>query len=141
MRKFIMILGASAMLALGVVATNFAVAQPGQSPGHPAPAPQGRTQGQPQAPQAQGNAAASTRAFRAVTEKMHSDMNISFTGNADRDFANLMIRHHQSAIDMARVALEHARETEIRNLAETIVRDQEREIAQMRAFLARTPSR
>ncbi len=42
----------------------------------------------------------------AVNDKMHRDMGITFTGNADRDFAAGMIPHHQGAIDMARVALE-----------------------------------
>ncbi len=84
---------------------------------------------------------ASTREFRAANERMHRDMAIPFTGNADRDFAAGMIPHHQGAIDMARVVLRHGSDPEMRALAETIIRTQEAEIAQLRAFLARTQPR
>ncbi|MGG5809234.1 CopM family metallochaperone [Falsiroseomonas sp. CW058] len=81
---------------------------------------------------------ASTRELREVNSRMHRDMAIRFTGNADRDFAAAMIPHHQGAIDMARVQLRHGTDPEMRRLAEEVIRAQEAEIAQLRAFLART---
>ncbi|WP_372618978.1 DUF305 domain-containing protein [Falsiroseomonas sp.] len=71
---------------------------------------------------------------------MHREMAVQFTGDADRDFAAAMIPHHQGAIDMVHVALRHGRDAEIRKLAEDVIRTQEAEIAQLRAFLARTAS-
>jgi uncharacterized protein (DUF305 family) len=68
---------------------------------------------------------------------MHRDMDIRYTGNTDRDFAAGMIPHHQAAIDMARIQLHHGTDPEMRRLAEEIIRAQEAEIAQLRAFLAR----
>ena len=84
---------------------------------------------------------ASTREYRAANDRMHRDMAIRFTGNADRDFAAGMIPHHQGAIDMANVVLRHGSDPEMRALAQNIIRAQEAEIAQLRAFLARTQAR
>jgi uncharacterized protein (DUF305 family) len=86
---------------------------------------------------APGTAASpSTAAFMAANEKMHRDMAITFTGDTDRDFAASMIPHHEGAIAMARVQLAHGRDPEMRRLAEAVIREQEREIATLRAFLA-----
>ncbi len=49
----------------------------------------------------------------------------------DRAFIDNMIPHHQSATDMAEVALENSENEEIRSLAEEIIAAQEREIAMM----------
>lgn len=83
------------------------------------------------------NEPASTKAFRVANEIMHRDMNIQFSGSADADFVRGMIPHHQGAIDMAKVVLEHGKDPEIRKLAESIVVAQESEIKRMRDWLAK----
>lgn len=86
-------------------------------------------------PASSGNAVA--KAFQDVNDKMHRDMNIPFTGDADADFARGMIPHHQGAVDMARIVLQHGKDPEIRKLAEEVVKTQEAEIRMMREWLAR----
>jgi uncharacterized protein (DUF305 family) len=78
----------------------------------------------------------STDAYRAAMDRMHADMmSMAYSGNADVDFVRGMIPHHQGAIDMAKVVLEHGKDPEIRKLAEDIVRAQEAEIRQMQEWL------
>ena len=79
--------------------------------------------------------AASTEAFEHVNHRMHEGMAIEFTGNADIDFLRGMIPHHQGAIDMARVELEHGTDPEVRELAEQIIAAQQQEIATMQRWL------
>ena len=56
------------------------------------------------------------------------------TGNAtDAAFVNDMIPHHESAVDMARLARKQAEHPELRGLADDIITSQEKEIATMRA--------
>lgn len=89
------------------------------------------------AAQATTAASPSTAAFMAAKEKMHRDMAIAYTGDADRDFAASMIPHHEGAIAMARVQLANGRDPGMRGLAEAVIRAQESEIAELRTFLAR----
>lgn len=77
------------------------------------------------------------REFKAAHEAMMRNMNMPFTGDPDVDFRVHMIPHHRGAIDMARVALRHAKDPWTRQLAETVIIEQQREIAEMQGWLAR----
>lgn len=57
----------------------------------------------------------------------------------DRRFLQLMIPHHQGAIDMSRPALEKLQHQELRDAAQKIIDDQTREIAHMRELLSQLP--
>ena len=83
-----------------------------------------------------GAAAESPGPFDAAMQKMHEAMAIPPSRNVDVDFVRGMIPHHQGAIDMAKIELEQGTDPEIRALAETIIAAQEKEIAEMQAWLA-----
>ncbi|AWN52923.1 DUF305 domain-containing protein [Methylobacterium sp. 17Sr1-1] len=80
---------------------------------------------------------AATRDFKAADRAMMTDMDVPYTGDPDVDFRTHMIPHHRGAVAMAKVALAHARDPETRAMAQTIIDDQETEIAAMAAWLKR----
>jgi uncharacterized protein (DUF305 family) len=84
---------------------------------------------------AQTPSAPSTQGYRQANETMHRNMDITFSGDSDVDFVRSMIPHHQGAIDMAKVALQHTRDEQIRKWATEVIREQEREIAEMQTWL------
>lgn len=78
----------------------------------------------------------STKAYLAANDVMHEDMMVQFTGDADIDFMRGMIPHHQGAIVMAKIVIEHGKDAEVRKLAEEVINAQEGEIAMMNKWLA-----
>lgn len=69
---------------------------------------------------------------RAAMDKMMAGMDVKATGDADRDFAAMMIPHHQGAIDMAQAELRYGHNELLRRIAQEIIVDQQQEIAAMR---------
>jgi uncharacterized protein (DUF305 family) len=57
------------------------------------------------------------------------------TGDPDRDFAAMMIPHHQGAVDMAKIQLIYGRDPVLRRLAQAIIVEQQQEIEVMQRFL------
>lgn len=73
----------------------------------------------------------------AAMSAMHRGMEAApASGDPDRDFAAMMIPHHQGAIDMARLLLLHGADPVLRRLAQEIITTQQAEIGVMRRQLA-----
>lgn len=86
-----------------------------------------------------GTESAATTAYMEANSKMHADMGATYTGDADIDFVAGMIPHHQGAVDMARIVLEHGSDPEVRAFAQNVIDAQEAEIAWMTEWLAKNP--
>lgn len=67
---------------------------------------------------------------------MKMDMNHS--GSVDKQFAQMMIPHHQGAIDMAKAYLKSgAQDGKLKTLANKLIKDQQQEINDLQAWLAK----
>lgn len=63
-----------------------------------------------------------------------SQQGFSMMGNMDKQFIEQMIPHHEDAITMAKLALEKSQRSEIKELANTIIKTQSDEISNMREW-------
>ncbi len=82
--------------------------------------------------QADGFAAA----MDAAMKRMHGAMMTGYSNDPDRDFARMMISHHQGAIDMAEIELRYGKDERLRRLAQGIIVEQRQEIAVMQGILS-----
>ena len=107
-----------ALIALAVTASAASFAQHDHA-GHQMGAPAGKAE----------------QAFQAANARMHQAMAITYSGNADIDFARGMIPHHQGAVEMAKTVLAFGKDPQLRKLAQEIIKAQETEIAFMQEWL------
>ena len=91
-------------------------------------------------PPASVTAESFTSLMMQAMERMHKDMTIVPSGDPDRDFAAMMIPHHQGAVDMAKVELQFGKNPVLRRLAKGIIVEQLQEIEVMQRELRQLPA-
>jgi hypothetical protein len=72
---------------------------------------------------------------QTAMNKMMADMTVKPSGDVDRDFVEMMVPHHQGAVDMAKAELRYGRNEVLRRLAQEIIVTQQQEISVMRLAL------
>ena len=60
---------------------------------------------------------------------------MNMMGDVDRDFAMMMKMHHQQALDMAKIEIEHGKSAEMKAMAKKIMEAQKKEIAEFDRWL------
>ncbi len=69
-------------------------------------------------------------------DKMEKAQDIRIlTGDADVDYAQLLIDHHQSALEMAQTELEHGDVQQMKDMAQKMIDDQMKEIDELQTWL------
>lgn len=81
----------------------------------------------------------SDRLSQAMKAGMDSMGQMKMTGDVDKDFAMMMKAHHQQAVEMAKVELADGKSLQIKAMASKMMKDQQKEIAQLEAWLKRHP--
>jgi uncharacterized protein (DUF305 family) len=78
--------------------------------------------------------AAFLQAMRGEMIGMHQSMP---TGDTDSDFARFLLPHDQTSIDLAKAELQFGKDPELKTLATEIIAAQDKEIALLKAWLAK----
>lgn len=59
------------------------------------------------------------------------------TGNNDIDYANMMLQHHQAAVDMAKLQISKGKDDSLKSFSQQVIDAQQKEIALMAEFISR----
>lgn len=80
--------------------------------------------------------------YKDVMSQMNNmKMDMDQSGSIDQQFVQMMIPHHQGAIDMAKAYLKSgAHEEKLKTMANKIISDQQKEIKEMQAWLDKNKS-
>lgn len=72
----------------------------------------------------------------SMTNMMNAMKGMQSSGNPDNDFAAMMKAHHLGAIEMAQLQLAQGSDERLRTLAQKMVDDQQKEVAELNTFLS-----
>lgn len=84
-----------------------------------------------------GHAGDHNELTEAMNEMMNKMKAMAMTGNIDKDFAMMMIPHHESAIKMSEDEISHGKNLQLKQMAQKIIDDQAREIKELQTWLDR----
>lgn len=73
--------------------------------------------------------------MKSMGTGMEGMENMKMSGDTDKDFAMMMKMHHQKALDMAQMELDHGKSPEMKKMAKQIIVAQKKEVAQFDRWL------
>ena len=82
------------------------------------------------------SASASKQAHESMSG-MKGMQGMKMTGDADRDFAMMMRKHHEDALKMSQVELDKGKDPKMKEMARKIIDSQKKEIAEFDEWLKR----
>ena len=68
---------------------------------------------------------------KAMMDGMQEMHSMKMTGDTDRDFASMMIQHHEQAIAMSKAQLKSGKDPEVKRKANEIIAASEKDIADL----------
>lgn len=82
----------------------------------------------------QGHEMGSKEMHQSMMSGMDSMRQMQPSGDTDKDFATMMTKHHQQAIEMAKIEAEHGKSPEMKAMAEKIMQDSKKDIERMQKW-------
>ena len=86
-----------------------------------------------------GHEQGSTEMDQAMHKGMQSMQEMKMSGDVDKDFAMMMKMHHQQALEMAKVEIDHGKSAQLKAMAKKMIKDQTKEIGQLDKWLKSNP--
>lgn len=117
---------------LGVVSAGCAERQPMRMGGEPAQG--GMMQG---AMMGATGSPGSQQMHRSMMGGLQQMQGMQLSGDADKDFVRMMRMHHMQGIQMARIELQRGDDPEARQMAQKIIDQQTKEVAEFDRWLQR----
>ena len=84
---------------------------------------------------ATGQQSPADQGYMSAMKQMDQNMMQATDPDPGRSWAKKMIAHHQGAVDMSRVALQHSKDPQIRKEAEKTISEQEKSIRELNSML------
>jgi len=72
---------------------------------------------------------------KGMSGMMDAMKSMQMSGNIDKDFATMMIPHHENAVSMARKELKYGMDAKLKQMAQKIIDDQTKEINEFKNWL------
>lgn len=82
-----------------------------------------------------GNMKMDNKMVQSMSSAMGKMNEMKMTGDFDLDFANMMMMHHQGAIDMSEMEIVKGTDAQIKTMAQNIITSQKAEIEQLQQFV------
>lgn len=76
----------------------------------------------------------STAMLNAMREMDAATSRMKMTGNQDRDFIEMMIPHHEAAIEMSRIEMRSGRDARVKKVAKGIFEGQSKDVKDMKTW-------
>jgi len=74
--------------------------------------------------------------MKPMNDMMSKMQSMQMTGDFDIDFANMMVEHHQSALDMAQVEVSQGKDETMKSKAQEILTKQKKEQQELKDFVS-----
>lgn len=72
---------------------------------------------------------------KSMTDMQSKINGMQMTGNVDKDFAMMMVSHHEDGIAMSKLELKNGMNAELKQMAKKVIDDQQKEIKELESWI------